>query len=250
VLDKSGTIVDPCRILLNLASGKYTFCESTLQYAEDKKEMLVNVRGPFKSIKDGTLRGLSIKVSYCPLPAMQPPGPEILRREGVLEGLKGVTERVLSDCDTQMGVCRALMVNQAGEATHAVGLGGRLYPDVEPVVKGIISSGSDVFLATGNCRESALKCAALLGVPKLFVLADADPDDKRRLIRKLRGFYGVVVMVGNDFNDLVAMEEADIAIMIEREPKGAGFLSDLLEKGKVDYVIPSFTKVGEILSKV
>lgn len=251
VLDKSGTIIDPCRILLDLRSGEYTKCESTLQYAENRCEMLVNVMGPFKSIMEGKPKGLTLKVSYQPLPDMPLPKPGILEREGVLAGLKGVTERVMSDCNTQMGICRALMINQAGDATHAVGLGGRLYADVEPVVRSIIASGSDVFLATGNCRESALKCAALLGVPKMFVLADADPDDKRKLIRKLRGFYGVVVMVGNDLNDLSAMEEADIAVMVEREgAKETGISADLLKRDRIDYVVPSFKEVWEILSKV
>jgi Cu+-exporting ATPase len=250
VLDKSGTILDPCRVLLSLKDGKFIPCNSTLQYAQKMQEMLVNVRGPLESIMDGSPRGLSLKISYCPFDSTPPLERGIFERDGIMEGLRSVAKRVLSTCDTQVGICTALLISSSGEVTFAVGLGGRLFDDVELAVKSIIASGTDVFIATGNCKESAVNCANLLGIPPACVLADADPEEKRRLVRRLRRHYDVVVMVGNDINDLTAMREADLAIMVERGAGGKRPEERFLKEGKIDYFVTSLQEVQKILSEI
>jgi soluble P-type ATPase len=247
VLDKSGTIVDACRVVLDLSNGNYTFCASTLNYVVKKHVVLVNIRGPFKALMEGDVDRLSVKISCCLLPTIPKIEKELLRRKRVLKGLKDVANKVMEYCDSQLGVCTALFVNEEGEVTHAVGLGGRLYEEVQGVVKSIIDSGSDVFLATGNCKEASIRCADLLGIPKRFVLFDATPEEKCRLVKKLRGFYGSVIMVGNDINDLTAMREADVSIMIKRKDLPE---EDLIENLDVDYVVPSLYEVEKIVADI
>jgi len=196
----------------------------------------------------GDVSRLGLKVSCSPLPVIPKIDVGILKREEVLEGLKGAANKVLDHCNTQLGVCTALFVDLEGNVTHTVGLGGRIYEEVQGVVKSIMDSGSDVFLATGNCKEAALKCASLLGIPRRFVLFDATPEEKRKLVKKLRGFYGSVVMVGNDINDLVAMREADVSIMVKR--KGVPSEDECAESSDVDYVVPSLREVERIVSEI
>ena len=248
VLDKSGTIVDACRVVLDLSNGKCTFCASTLSYVVKKHVALVNIRGPLRALMEGNVDRLGLKVSCSLLPVVPEIEKDLLKREGVLKGLREVANKVMDHCDSQLGVCTALFVNKDGEATHAVGLGGRLYGEVQGVVKSIIDSGSDVFLATGNCKEATIKCADLLGIPRRFVLFDATPEEKRRLVKKLRGFYGSVVMVGNDINDLIAMREADVSIMVRRE--GIPSEDECAESSDVDYVVPSLREVERIVSEI
>jgi soluble P-type ATPase len=248
VLDKSGTIVDACRVLLDLKSGEYLFCENTLKYVTDRGEALVNVRGPLKRIMDGRTEGLSLKVSCSPWHGAVKIDQDLLLKEGVMEGLRDVTDKVKASCESKLGVCAALLVRREGEVTHAVGLGGRLYPEVKGVVRSLAASGTDVFLATGNCREASIKCARLLGIPKEFVLFDADPQEKMELVRKLRGFYGAVIMVGNDVNDLTAMTAADLGIMVRRGDKGGE--GDFSRRPEVDYVVPSLKEVETVVSEI
>lgn len=247
VLDKSGTIVDACRVVLDLSNGKCTFCASTLSYVVKKHVALVNIRGPLKALMGGNVDRLGLKVSCSLLPVVPEIGKDLLRREGVIKGLREVANKVMDHCNSELGVCTALFVNKDGEVTHAVGLGGRLYEEVREVVKSIIDSGSDVFLATGNCKEATMKCANLLGIPRRFVLFDATPEEKRGLVRKLRGFYGSVIMVGNDVNDLIAMSEADVSIMVRRKDLPEEEFAGSLE---VDYVVPSLREVEKIVSEI
>lgn len=247
VLDKSGTIVDACRVVLDLSNGKCTFCASTLSYVVKKQVVLVNIRGPLKALMEGNVDRLGLKVSCCLLPVVPEIGRDLLRGERVLKGLREVANKVMEHCDSQLGVCTALFVNRHGEATHAVGLGGRLYEEVQGVVKSISDSGSDVFLATGNCKEASMKCAHLLDIPRRFVLFDATPEEKRSLVKKLRGFYGSVIMVGNDVNDLIAMREADVSIMVRRRNLPE---EEFTVGPEVDYVVPSLREVETIVSKI
>jgi P-type E1-E2 ATPase len=196
---------------------------------------------------DGNVDRLSLKVSCCLLPVVPKIEKELLRRKEVLRGLREVANKVINHCDSQLGVCTALFINEDGEATHAVGLGGRLYEEVQRVVKSIIDSGSDVFLATGNCKEASIKCADLLGIPRRFTLFDATPEEKRSLVKKLRGFYGSVIMVGNDVNDIIAMSEADVSIMVKRKDLPE---EEFIESPDVDYVVPSLREVERIVSEI
>jgi soluble P-type ATPase len=185
VLDKSGTIVDACRVVLDLINGNYTFCASTLNYVVKKHVALVNIRGPLKALMEGNVDRLNIKISCCLLPIIPKIEKELLRRKGVLEGLKDVANKVMEHCDSQLGVCTALFVKENGDVTHAIGLGGRLYEEVQGVVKSIINSGSDVFLATGNCKEASIRCADQLGIPRRFVLFDATLKKNACLLKNL-----------------------------------------------------------------
>lgn len=247
VLDKSGTIVDACRVVLDLSNGKCIFCASTLNYVVKKHVALVNIRGPLRALMEGNVDRLGVKVSCCLLPIVPKIEKELLRRSGVLKGLKEVANKVIDHCESQLGVCTALFVNEDGEATHAVGLGGSLYEEVQGVVKSIIDSGSDVFLATGNCKEASIRCADLLGISRRFVLFDATPEEKRSLVKKLRGFYGSVIMVGNDVNDFIAMREADVSIMVRRKDLPE---EEFTESPDVDYIVPSLYEVERIVAEI
>jgi Cd2+/Zn2+-exporting ATPase len=135
-----------------------------------------------------------------------------------------------------------------GKVTHTVALGGEIYSDAYGAVATLRASGEDVFLATGNCKQSSLRCARLLGIPKDFVIYDADPSDKREFIKKLRNYYGFVIMVGNDINDLDAMGEADLGVLIKRpdEPSAGG----LGKSAMVDYVLHSLHDIIGIVRQV
>jgi len=248
VLDKSGTIVNPCRVIYSLATGELLFHVSTLKYVVERGEALVNIRGSLKSLAEGNIQGASLKVSCMAFKPMPNLNIDSLKDTKVIDGIKLVMNEAQTHCNSQMGACAAVIVNPKGEITHVVGLGGRLYDDVEEVVQTMMCRGVDVFLATGNCKEMTLKCADLLNIPRRFVLFDASPEDKRDWVRKLRGFYGSVIMVGNDLNDLIAMKEADVSVIVTRT--GTTAHEKVSECKDVDYIVPSLKEVEGIVEGI
>ncbi|MDD1776518.1 MAG: HAD family hydrolase [Candidatus Methanomethylicus sp.] len=248
VLDKSGTIVDPCRIIYNLESHECLYHINTLKYVIDRGEALVNLRGPLNSLFNGKIGKISLKAScasFTPLPKIDP---VLIEDARVVEGIKIVLNEAINHCGSQMGACAALIIDHKGRITHTVGLGGRLYPEVKGSVQNMKKIGIDIFLATGNCRKMSMDCSKLLNIPREYVLFDASPEDKRDLVKKLRGFYGSVIMVGNDLNDLIAMKEADVSIIISRA--GAKTHVKVTECMDVDYVVPSLIDVEAIVENI
>ncbi|MGQ9759882.1 MAG: HAD family hydrolase [Candidatus Methanomethylicaceae archaeon] len=245
VFDKSGTILNPCRVVFDIKRNELLFHITTLRLVVELGGYLVNVRGTSAAIRRGS-RSLDLKISCAASPELPRIDKELLRRGGILDALKKVLFEAERHCGSEVGACAALIINKQGEVTHAVGLGGRLYEDVKRVVEAIKRADDDVFIATGNCRETTLKCAELLGIPKSFVLHDASPKEKMEFVKMLKGFYGVVVMVGNDVNDLMAMREADVSIFVNRDD--ASSLNSMVYD--VDYILNSLNDLPRIISEI
>lgn len=246
VLDKSGTIIDPCRVVYNIEERKWFFHISTLKYVVEKEGVLVNLRGRIQDIMSGNIAKSRLKVSCCALKSRPPMDKSRLLDPAVLEGIRETYEKALTHCASELGACVAVVFNREGEITDVVGLGGKLYPDVKESVRTMQERGVDVYLATGNCKEMTVKCADLLGIPRHAAIFDASPEEKRELVRRLRGFYGSVVMVGNDINDLIAMREADISVLVRRRGE---FQKDIL-CSEVDYFVDSLAEVARIVFEI
>lgn len=246
VLDKSGTIIEPCRVVYNIEEGRWLYHISTLKYVVEKGGVLVNLRGRIQDITSGKIRGARLKISCCA--SKNPPVIDKAKiiDPKVLEILREAYEKALTHCSSELGACVAIILDPGGEVTDVVGLGGRLYPDVKGAVMEMQRGGADLYLATGNCKEMTINCASLLNIPKHAAIFDASPEEKRELVRRLRGFYGAVVMVGNDINDLVALREADISILVRR--KGEFQKESLC--AEVDYFVDSLTEVAGIVSQI
>lgn len=248
VLDKSGTIVKAHRVLCNIKTGKCFACDSTLKFVVENCETLINVRGSIGDVLKEDLSRLSLKVSCSPHNEIREIKKDLLDQPRVLECLKKAISQVRNTWGNMLGICAALLVDQEGHVTHAIALGGAIYGDARVAVATLKSGGDDVFLATGNCKESSMRCAKLLGIPKDFVLYDADPREKRDLVRKLRSYYGAVVMVGNDINDIDAMGEAEVGVLIRRTDSPS--VKGLEERVEIDFVLDSLDGVAEIVRKV
>ncbi|MCX8181988.1 MAG: HAD family hydrolase [Candidatus Methanomethyliaceae archaeon] len=244
VLDKSGTILRPCRVIFDLKKSELLFHVNTLKFVIEVGGYLVNVKGSPNAIKRGVIKIGKVVCASSQVPPRV--NTEILRQNRVLEALNKVMVEAERHCGSEIGICVALIVDKDGHPTHAVGLGGKLYDDVKETVEMIKDSDDDVFIATGNCREATLKCAKVLGIDKRFVLTDASPREKSDFVKALRRFYGLVVMVGNDVNDILAMREADLSVLVKRDP------SDVMERlmSDVDYTVSSLREIPKIISEI
>jgi Cu+-exporting ATPase len=227
VFDKSGTILNPCRILFDLEKKEFIYHVSTLSIVKKLKGYLLNIEGN------------RFKVS-CSFSSQEPKiNIEEIRKNH--EILKKVENEALNHCHSEIGTCKALILDEKGNIRYAVGLGGKIYDDAKYAISKLREI-CDIFIATGNCKKATLKCAKILGIKEKFVICNATPREKMNLVKLLKSFYSYVIMVGNDVNDIMALREANISIFVNRD----GSNIDL----NTDYVVNSLYDLPKILLEI
>lgn len=238
VFDKSGTILKPCRVAFDIKRRELLYHVSTLKLVKDINGYLLNIEGNVEKIKSGKQKPF-FKLS-CTFSKILPRIEEdIIFKKEILEALEKVEKEANRHCNSEIGTCIALILNNHGEPVYAIGLGGRIYEDFKNILNEIRSK-SDIFIATGNCKRATLKFVKKIKINKQFVIYNASPKEKMEFVKMLKSFYAYVIMVGNDINDLMAMKEADISIFINRENEDFNY--------DVDYTIKSLNDLPKIIS--
>ena len=91
-------------------------------------------------------------------------------------------------------------------------LSDKIKSDAKDVVKNLAKRGIETIMLTGDNAHSAKKVASLVGIEN--VLYEQTPEDKSELIAKLHKDSKNVVMVGDGVNDILALAQADIGIVM------------------------------------
>ena len=100
-----------------------------------------------------------------------------------------------------------------GSIPYVLATGGRTFPGVPAMIKRLMASGVDIYIASGDNRKSLVSLADDLGVPPENVFDAVSPKGKEALINGLKGRYDLVFMVGDGVNDYLALEAADVGIL-------------------------------------
>jgi Cu+-exporting ATPase len=79
-------------------------------------------------------------------------------------------------------------------------------------IRELQASGLSIVLATGDSRDTANAVASHLGIAAANVEAELLPEDKGKLIERLRAAGKVVAMAGDGVNDAPALAQADVGI--------------------------------------
>jgi Cu+-exporting ATPase len=87
-------------------------------------------------------------------------------------------------------------------------------PSAAPAVRALRAMGLDVWMVTGDRRETAEAVAREVGIAPDRVLAEVLPQGKTDAVRRLRAEGRRVAMVGDGINDAPALAAADLGIAI------------------------------------
>lgn len=91
-------------------------------------------------------------------------------------------------------------------------LSDKIKDNAKDVIENLAKRGIDTVMLTGDNAHSAKKVAASVGIES--VLFEQTPEDKSKLIAKLHEEGKSVVMVGDGVNDILALAQADIGIVM------------------------------------
>lgn len=254
VLDKTGTltkgqpvivdcrqfdkIVDNKSLLWMLGSleknSEHPLAQAVVSYAEEMLGTDYLEEKPFaqpKSFKAltgrgalGVLNGYSVAVGNRPFASESGIGipddaenyMEILEREGKT----------------------AVLVAVDGTVCMVMGIADRLKSDATASVAFLRDKMKmDVWMVTGDNRNTARAIARQLGLPEDRVISEALPAAKVQQVRRLQAQDRIVAMVGDGINDSPALAQSDVGISLGSGAKIATEASDMvLVRGNVSDV--------------
>ncbi len=156
--------------------------------------------------------------------------------EGVVEAVPGGgspsrhvlvgTERLMGERGIDLApVASSLAADAAsGRTTVVVAIDGRaagsisvadpVRPDAAAAVRGLATSGIEVWLVSGDRRPAAEAVARQVGIAIERVRADVLPGDKAAVVAALQADGRRVAMVGDGINDAPALAQADLGVAI------------------------------------
>ncbi|MBI2257255.1 MAG: copper-translocating P-type ATPase [Proteobacteria bacterium] len=104
----------------------------------------------------------------------------------------------------------ALFVALDGKIAGAIAVADPIKPTTREALASLKSAGIQVVMLTGDNRITAEAVARKLGIEN--VIAEVLPQDKHRIVKKMKTDGKVVAMAGDGVNDAPALAEADIGI--------------------------------------
>jgi Cu+-exporting ATPase len=104
----------------------------------------------------------------------------------------------------------AVYVGVDGKAAGIVAVADPIKESTSPAIRRLQESGVHVVMLTGDNATTAKAVATRLGIAD--VAADVLPEDKAKVVEKLRNEGHVVAMAGDGVNDAPALAAADVGI--------------------------------------
>ncbi|MEA1844777.1 MULTISPECIES: copper-translocating P-type ATPase [Agrobacterium] len=143
---------------------------------------------------------------------------------GVVDGRRLIlgSHRIMeeSSIDVSSVTAQAEALRNEGATVIFMAADGRvegLFAIADPVkvttpeaVKALVNEGVRVVMLTGDNKTTALAVARRLGISE--VEAEVLPEDKSKIVAKLRGEGRIVAMAGDGVNDAPALAAADVGI--------------------------------------
>jgi Cu+-exporting ATPase len=104
----------------------------------------------------------------------------------------------------------ALFVAIDGKPAGVIAIADPVKPTTQAAINALSADGIHVVMLTGDNKTTAQAVARNLGIDDVH--ADVLPDDKHRIIARLKADGKVVAMAGDGVNDAPALAEADVGI--------------------------------------
>ncbi len=199
---KSTGAIDESRMLALVASlergSEHPLAESIVRGAEERRAQLTKATD-FESITGKGVRGKvdGVKVELGNLKLMADIGANI-------SGLTNEVDALRAEGQTVM------FVALDGALSGYIGVADPIKKSTPAAIKALHAEGITIVLLTGDNKTTAQAVADKLGIDD--VIAEAMPDTKAEVVKKLQSEGHVVAMAGDGVNDAPALALAQVGI--------------------------------------
>lgn len=147
-----------------------------------------------------------------------------LRQQGILSIPSNNT-----DTSHQVHRSSAIYVASNGELQGKIEYKDILRPESQKIITALLTvEGVEVHMLTGDNRRVASAVAAELGIPPTHTHAEAFPEQKAAVVRKLHEQGKTVAFVGDGINDSPALAYADVSVSFANGSDVARETADLV----------------------
>jgi soluble P-type ATPase len=164
-----------------------------------------------------------------------------------VKDLVDVVSEVSKSCSASYFTGTAAIVDiQQGKIPYVLATCGELFDSALPVVNELKRTGGDIYVASGDAKNTLYALADRIHIPYTNVLDIATPSVKEQLVQELKSKYGYVVMVGDGINDIAALKAADLGVLtVQQKEERPTALFDA-----ADIVIKDLTLLPGILRNI
>lgn len=253
VFDNAGTLLHMYRVAKETSTGNLLEgIESTMLVAERPGRALIVMHAePYmlkntdpatelrKFIADNELK-IDISCSSGPMSIQE--AMNIINKEKVVVGdVIEVLSLVHERCPERYYMAAALIVDSETQLIpYVLSTAGKLYTNTSKTIELLHSRGIDTYIASGDTMRSLKRVAEKLRIPLANVFDIATTDDKANIVLNLKKEYDRVLMVGDGMNDILALEAADVGIVIvqqgDKRPKRLLEAADLVINNIIEVI--------------
>jgi soluble P-type ATPase len=164
-----------------------------------------------------------------------------------VKDLVDVVREVSKSCSaSDFTGCAAIVDIEQGQIPYVLATCGELFESALPVVNELKQAGGDIYVASGDAKNTLYALADRIDIPYDNVRDIATPSAKEQLVYQLKKEYRYVVMIGDGINDIPALKAADLGVLTvqQKEERPATLFE------AADLVIKDLTLLPGILKNV
>lgn len=257
VFDNAGTIIKRVTALKDMIGNKIVFETNTIDMVNKNDESLILVfQTPTKNlIKKGDIKVIdylkknrnAFEIGYSKNNYTKNDVIQALEKDTTcFSDINDSAKALINQYEIEICSGSALIVDMGKKRIdYAYTAGGLFFQDTLNLFKSLQNNNYDIFIASGDNKQSLLKIATILNVPHNNIYDTCNINCKRHVILKLQEKYDEVTMVGNNTNDYLAIKQANKGILTTQQ--GEKLPNYLLNSA--DYVINKISDVLKIVMK-
>ena len=256
VFDNAGTILRRVTVLKNMSTNEFFFETNTIGMVNENDNTLIVVfqtptidliQNDMTIFDYMNLNKNSFEISYSNKKYTKDDVLDAIRDNPArMDDIRESAIKLVETYDIEICSGSAMIVDMKEKSIDYVyTAGGLFFEDTLNLFKRLEKLPYSIYIASCDNKQSLMKIASILNIPKSNVNHTCNVNCKQKVVSSLQENNELVIMVGNQTNDLLAIEQADIGILSTQQ--GEELPENLINSA--DFVIDKLSEVLKIVEK-